>query len=402
MRDTKDCTNETNEALALRVNKLICLGQPASVQKLLNAGADPDGRVKGVPHLVAAARAGRVRILKVLLRAGAKIDAQDSKTKATALGTAAFTLRSEAVTALTEAGARLKNTQSDKHAIHTATLAAKVGIVKDLVFAGADLEVGYPADLNRTPLHLAVAYGVTPVAQYLLRAGAKVNVTDALGCTPLYSASYVGHVQCAIELLSFGADMMAVNGDGNSALEACCQEGHVAVVKELIGNGVLRASPPGTSAWVAFVSLVAAARSGHVEVADVLIKAGVPPMQEGHIRYGPLSAAAAAGKLRVARRILEASGKVDERDSHGCTPLIRASESLRPRLVAFLLGSGADHTIRSSCGCDKDAFMSIGQIDLVKNDLEGRSKEDLELDRRLTRRILLQAVAYKAVSLATF
>lgn len=163
----------------------------------------------------------------------------------------------------------------------------------------------------------------------------------------------------------------------------------------------------------------------------------------------------------MARRILEASGKVDERDSHGCTPLIRASESLRPRLVAFLLASGADHTIRfvllrrrtqqysgrhvdrtilsafpplptnnaspasvehemnrrppqaisltisllprisrSSCGCDKDAFMSIGQIDLVKSDLEARSKEELEADRRLTRRILLRAVAYKAVSLA--
>lgn len=48
----------------------------------------------------------------------------------------------------------------------------------------------------------------------------------------------------------------------------------------------------------------------------------------------------------MARRILEASGVVDERDSHGCTPLIRASEALRPGLVAFLLASGADHTIR--------------------------------------------------------
>lgn len=58
MKGTGDGTNETEEALALRVNKLICLGQPASVQKLLAAGADPDGRVKGVPHIVAAARAG--------------------------------------------------------------------------------------------------------------------------------------------------------------------------------------------------------------------------------------------------------------------------------------------------------------------------------------------------------
>ena len=44
--------------------------------------------------------------------------------------------------------------------------------------------------------------------------------------------------------------------------------------------------------------------------------------------------------------------------------------------------------------------MSIGQIDLVKSDLEGRSKDELEADRRMTRRILLRAVAYRAISLA--
>lgn len=44
--------------------------------------------------------------------------------------------------------------------------------------------------------------------------------------------------------------------------------------------------------------------------------------------------------------------------------------------------------------------MSIGQIDLVDSNLEGRSKKGLEADRRVTRRILLRAVAYKAISLA--
>lgn len=50
--------SDTEESLALRANKLVCLGQPAGVQKLLNAGADPDGRVKGMPHIMAAARQG--------------------------------------------------------------------------------------------------------------------------------------------------------------------------------------------------------------------------------------------------------------------------------------------------------------------------------------------------------
>lgn len=41
------------------VNKLVCLGKADSVQKLIvKSGADPDGRFKGVPHIIAAARAG--------------------------------------------------------------------------------------------------------------------------------------------------------------------------------------------------------------------------------------------------------------------------------------------------------------------------------------------------------
>lgn len=44
--------------------------------------------------------------------------------------------------------------------------------------------------------------------------------------------------------------------------------------------------------------------------------------------------------------------------------------------------------------------MSMGQIDLVKGGPETRSREDLEADRRMTRRMLLRAVAFKAISLA--
>lgn len=53
-------------------------------------------------------------------------------------------------------------------------------------------------------------------------------------------------------------------------------------------------------------------------------------------------------RQQVARRILKASGVVDEKDSHGCTPLIRASQMIRPRLAAFLLASGANPSIRSA------------------------------------------------------
>lgn len=238
-------------------------------------------------------------MVKVLLRAGANIDALDDAKKGTALGYAAYALHNDTVTALTEAGARLKDVEVDKYAIHGATTAQNLGIVEELVSVGADLDVGFPDDQNRTALHLAVAHGMTLVAQVLLRAGSNVNQTDESGCTPLYSAAYVGHLQCAVELLKFGADMLIMNNDGNSALEASSQEGHVAIVEELLRHGVLRSPPRSTAAWVAFAALCAAARSGQMKTADVLLRAGVPPVQEGIHRSGPLSCAARAGHLAV-------------------------------------------------------------------------------------------------------
>ncbi|CAN0202476.1 unnamed protein product, partial [Ectocarpus sp. 4 AP-2014] len=81
---------------------------------------------------------GQARVIIVLLRAGAKTDALAEKTKGTALATAAFTGNADAVKALAEAGARLGDSEFDKHAIHMATIRQDLGIVKILGRGGHD------------------------------------------------------------------------------------------------------------------------------------------------------------------------------------------------------------------------------------------------------------------------
>lgn len=51
------------------VSKLVCMGKVTSVQKLMKSGADPDGRFKGVPHIIAAARAGAYRTYTICMSA---------------------------------------------------------------------------------------------------------------------------------------------------------------------------------------------------------------------------------------------------------------------------------------------------------------------------------------------
>lgn len=110
-----------------------------------------------------------------------KIDALDDERTGTTLGHAAYAPHNEPVAALAQVSAHLTDTGVDKSAIHMATLSQNLGIVEDLIPAGADLSAGKHEDQNRTPLHVAVAYGITLLAQVLMRAGSNMNQADVTG-----------------------------------------------------------------------------------------------------------------------------------------------------------------------------------------------------------------------------
>ena len=162
-------SGESPLLLAAAFNK-----DPAVIQALLDAGADPEAkdRLEVQPLHWAAAYNENTAVLQTLLDAGADINAREG----------------------------LENTPLH----YAAYLNETPGMINFLLYAGADIEA---RTVNgTTPLHSAAAPNENPAAlQALLDAGADINARNADGETPL-TVAIRNDNQLAIQVLQANGD----------------------------------------------------------------------------------------------------------------------------------------------------------------------------------------------------
>jgi hypothetical protein len=104
-------------------------------------------------------------------------------------------------------------------------------------------------------------------------------------------------------------------------------------------------------------------------------------------RSGPaaLLAAAEAGRLDLAMRLIALGVAVDVRDERGATPLLAAAASGRVLMVRYLLGLGADPAARDDLGDGAAEYMDVqpsfieARIDMRAQSRARRPTEHLEL-----------------------
>lgn len=114
--------------------------------------------------------------------------------------------------------------------------AAKAGdleAVEDFVAIGRD--VNEVDEGLRTPLHFAVAYGHTAVAQELLNSGANIEVKEKQGNTPLHYACGYGRAELVNLLVGAGADASAENAEGKTPLELVTPKNPLYQDKDTLG-----------------------------------------------------------------------------------------------------------------------------------------------------------------------
>ena len=201
-----------------RLEKAVEAQDAAEVQRLLDAGADPnmEGKYKSSPLWLALLYGkGDMAIIQSLLDAGARITPDDVN-RAAASGYPQY------LRLMLDKGGEVPRVADPRKGIHIwnelADATDKEG--RDSVACARLLEARgiSPHDplYAHFPLHSAAMHGNEALARYLLEKGFPVNERDSLGMTPLMK----NHEYAAMTrlLLEQGADVNARSNEGYTAL----------------------------------------------------------------------------------------------------------------------------------------------------------------------------------------
>ncbi len=377
-------------------------GDVQSIERELSHGADVDARDYDDETPLMNAVMGRfadLDTLKVLVEAGADVNALSKKLQATPLLYAARKGRLEMVRYLIEQGADPSYSTPGGYTALTGT--SCVPIMEELIRAGAPVEAqeypgagrlaslwssGHfeaiqlylrlgvdPSVLGTTRLMDAVALGDLDRVRDELRTRSDLDARDACKCTAWLLAVLTGNVEKARLLLEHGADPGVRGGRGWNGLHHAVALGHEEMTGWLLSE-VPEASnvgnrPDSPMRW--------AVMGGHAGCVRLMLEAGVGTRVRSYsshktepilpkaknietvnalVDYGEdidvtdecgrwvLNTAAHDGKDDFVRQVLEAGAKVDKSDTGG-SALHEAARWDRIRAARVLLEHGASMEI---------------------------------------------------------
>jgi len=222
------------------------IDDPEFMSLLIANGAKLDTKYPGgETALQAAAITGRTDVVKVLLEAGADINARNDRGQTALhaiLDIKRFTYAQESrpkdmIEALLAKGAEVNLKDNDgRTPLHVAAELAEGDIVELLLDKGADINAK-DDESGATALHHAARFGNRSAAEVLVARGADINAQDKQGHTPLQIA--VHHDYKAAEfLLDKGADRGIRTESGRTLLELAQDRRQIeSTVPDLVFDG---------------------------------------------------------------------------------------------------------------------------------------------------------------------
>lgn len=393
-------------------------GDPRIVAALLSAGASRVPRCLGDAPLTIAAQLGRLEIAVQLLDAGAPLDAEDED-RGTAVQAAAHAGHVGLVRLLVERGAALdigeppilaaaragrgevveflaprasaellamaraaladadrkrrrraaRPNAPRKHveSLFAACTSGDLDTIRRLLDAGIDPNLCDP-DSGSTPLHAAAATrdGLA-VVQLLVARGAALDLQDDRGETPLSVAARLqGTHEIVRALLAAGAAPDLPDDDARTPLMHAAIAGRAKAVAALLDAG----AEPDLRDARGITALMYAARDPgwrHDEVAARLRAAGA---SEQGVAPHPLMDAVKRGDAAEVERLARERADVDAIDPWGDTALHAAIDRGDARVVRLLLDAGADPNL---------ARRGAAQLPLDRAVVDAKSEELVRL-----------------------
>jgi len=340
------------------------------VQILLAFGVDPSPptRMNGRTPLQLAVVRHDIRLAKILLDAGADINA-------------------------------LSTGRLGQSALHTA-VGRSDEIVELLLDRGAFINILGRIHCSRTALQLAVEQGATELVTFLLNAGADVNAPAATSLKESNQSIGTTVLQIAVKyyedtgielvelLVNAGADVNAspywdidryddeIHEEpdtqyGITALQGAVQSGKIEVVRMLLEAGADINAPAANGPYGGKTALQKAVAMGHIEVIQLLLTAGAevnaPATRNRSTGRTALQAAAETGKVELVQILLNYGADVN---APGCSALPFACQSMHtgspPQVVSTLLAAGADVNGESAGQTALQAAIEVGQVEIIQ------------------------------------
>jgi serine/threonine-protein phosphatase 6 regulatory ankyrin repeat subunit A len=238
------------------------------IELLLDAGADPNLVGELEPPLYLAALKGAIEAAKLLAWGGANLEARFNGR--TALHAAAMANSTRMVRVLVEAGADIDAYDAEgRNVLHYAAVKGNVEMLRLLKAAGSWLHT--PDKVGQTALHYAAGQSYRPAVKEVLSWRAvDVNARGNRSMTALHIAAAEGFVHVVELLVEAGADVNAVAEEqdkraGGSVLRLAAINDRSGVVQVLLKAGA-EIDPSGDV-------LVDAAQRGCQRAVEVLLQA---------------------------------------------------------------------------------------------------------------------------------
>lgn len=183
----------------------------------------------------------------------------------------------------------------------------------------------FPDRDGRTPLHRAVNYGRSIVAQYLLSEGANIEHRDDKSKTPLHAAvsRYCNNSDVVELLIKHNAQLEAITEIRWTPLHSACRYSCPAVVKTLVRLGArLEArNHYGETPLNMVVSEDRMNKDERYFMASTLLMLDADVLTQDNVGRTPLHWACIRGDYEVASLLLDEGAKVDSQDNEGKKPI---------------------------------------------------------------------------------
>jgi ankyrin repeat protein len=318
---------------------------PETVRLLLTLGADPDAappprvRRSGPPApspVIAATQRGDPAVLRLLIDAGANVNAQDHNGWSALrwAGQSRSSRQNQNMTTiialLESAGARDK-AGNNAAALFEAVLKKNPVGVEEALRLGANPNA--KDDRGVPPLVYATRLGPPAIVEALIRAGADLNANPENGTTPLISAVSAGDVETVKALLAAGARIDQPDRLHRTPLQEASSWQRGEITRLLLGS-----SAPLDPAALAIASL-----NGSAEQVRMLLGAGADPnANNGHALHEAARGCYRRDNTEIIRLLLEGGATPKVKTDGEYTPLHRAASLCPPEAVHLLLRHGAD------------------------------------------------------------